>query len=86
MVDSKPLSLRPFRAHTQRRSKHTGPAGSMTNDPVGSDFTLARGKFRSQRDAFKSVRGSNEGVYGELERLALQGRQKILVLDFIALN
>jgi hypothetical protein len=43
----------------------------MSNDPVGLDFTLARGKFRSQRDAFKSVRGSNEGVYGELERLAL---------------
>jgi len=25
---------------------------------AGLDFTLARGKIRSQRDAFKSVRGS----------------------------
>ena len=71
MVDSKPLSLRPLWARTQRRSKHTGPPGSMTNDPVGLDFTLARGKFRSQRDAFKSVRGSNEGVYGGAGGLAL---------------
>lgn len=29
------------------------------------DFTLARGKIRSQREAFKSVRGSNEGGCGD---------------------
>jgi hypothetical protein len=41
---------------------HTGPGGSATGNPTGSDFTLARGKIRSQRGAFKSVRGSNQGV------------------------
>jgi hypothetical protein len=71
MVKSKPHLFRPFRAHTQRRGKHTGPPGSVTNDPVGLDFTLARGKFRSQRDAFESVPGSNEGVYGGFEVLPL---------------
>jgi hypothetical protein len=29
--------------------------------PAGLDFTLARGKIPSQREALKNVRGSNEG-------------------------
>jgi len=62
MVDSQPLPWRPIRAGTLGRCKQTGPAGSGKNDPAGLDFTLARCKIRSQRDALKSVRGSNEGV------------------------
>lgn len=47
------------------------------------DFTLARGKIRSQREPFKSVRGSNEGGCGHagLKLLRLESYYDVSIED-----
>jgi len=81
MVDSQPLSFRHFEsAHRGAVSRPARPDHPRMI-PAGSDFTLARGKIPSQRNALKNVRGSNEGLKAgrktcPLGQLQIRGFQK----------
>ena len=63
MVDSQPQPHLPIRTgaphfHKRTTAAQAGESASLT----GAKFTLARVKNPSQRNAFKSVRGSNHRV------------------------